>query len=132
MKSEFLSNLYAEIVENSDIIWQLTKPLIYRSELLNRIIVVPKGFQTDLATVPRVPIIYSLWGHRAHREAVVHDYLCRTGIPFEITVWKANSVFLEAMGSTGKPAYIKYPMYAGVAVGCWALFQKRSVNDTLS
>lgn len=33
----------------------------------------PIGFYSDGASVPRIPIIYSLWGDKVHREAFGHD-----------------------------------------------------------
>ena len=52
MISSFLLPLKIEENEGK---WTLLAPLKYRSELLERVITVPKGFITDLASVPRIP-----------------------------------------------------------------------------
>lgn len=130
-KSVFLTNLKAELKEDRDDVWIITQPLKYWSQLLNCLVTISETFETDFASVPRVPLIYSLWGNRAHREATLHDYLFRKdSIPI-ISCSLANEVFLEAMISTGKSWYIKYPMYSGVVLGGQSAYHKRSVNDKL-
>jgi len=37
----------------------------------------PAGFITDLASVPRIPLVYWLVGGRANHAAVIHDYCYR-------------------------------------------------------
>lgn len=94
-------------------------------------ITVPEGFQTDVASVPRIPIIYMLWGDRAHREAVLHDYLyCIDSDPV-MTRCEADSTFKEAMISRGQPWRIYYPMWLGVRAGGWQFYHKRKVTDKL-
>ena len=73
MKSKFLTELEVKLIDD-DKIWELLSPLRYYSEILGREVEASTGFQTDLASVPRVPIAYYFWGARCHREAVVHDY----------------------------------------------------------
>lgn len=53
---------------------RLTAPLIYQSDTLGTI-TVPEGFETDYASVPRLPFIYLLFGGVGDEEAVLHDYL---------------------------------------------------------
>ncbi len=146
MKSGFTTDLDVRLKEGSDGVWIVKSPLKYYSELLGRLLVVPMWFETeqppegaeelplfetDFASVPRVPFAYSLWGDRAHREAVLHDAMYRTDFPGNITFSQANSVFLEAMESTGKPWYIRYPMYAGVVTGGWFSYHKKAMRDKL-
>lgn len=88
--------------------------LVYESDLLGRTITVPKGFVTDFASVPRVPIVYLLFGDRAHRESVVHDYLYQRHM---VTRGVADKVFLEAMKARGKSAFVRVGMYWGVVLG---------------
>lgn len=111
-----------------DVYWLLYSPLIYESEIVGRI-EVPKGFITDLASVPKVPLVYEVWGNKAHHEAVIHDYLYRTDSVPQVTFDQANEVFLEAMGVRGKPWYIKYPMYWGVCLGGSQYFHTKRVSD---
>ena len=112
MESRFLSDLVVKSLD--DATWELTGALIYQSELLNQTIAVPAGFVTDLASVPRVPIIYEIWGDRAHHESVPHDWIYQTHVfPKEL----ADKCFLEMMTVRLKPWYIKMPMYWGVVIG---------------
>lgn len=77
--------------------WRLIYPLIYESKD-GKTYTVPVGFKCDFASVPRIPIIYAKYGNRAHRPAVLHDYLCREGI---IPRREADDLFYEAMLSVG-------------------------------
>jgi hypothetical protein len=145
MKSGFQTELDARLKEGNDAVWVIHSPLKYYSEILGRLIVVPTWFETepevpsgeplwfetDFASVPRVPIVYELWGNRAHREGVLHDYLFREdSIP--VVSWSmANKIFLEAMKSTGKPKRLYYPMYWGVVIGSYPSYHKKRVKDKL-
>ena len=115
----FLNNLNVKLKDGSDSIWVLCRPLEYWSELAG-LIIVPTGFETDFASVPRLPFIYTLWGDRVHREAVLHDYLYRKQLPFGL----CNKIFLEAMKSRGVPWHIRYPMYWGVCIGGFAAYKR--------
>ncbi len=123
--SYFVSELHVELKPDSDGTWILTMDLVYRSKSLGAEITVPAGFETDFASVPRIPIIYGAWGDRAHREAVLHDYLYRKNALPALSFNKCNSVFLEAMESRGVPWYIRYPMYFGVCIGGHPSYKRR-------
>ena len=111
--------------------WALLSDLVYESDLLCCPVTVPKGFITDLASVPRVPIIFDLWGNRAHHEAVIHDYLYTIGSVPDVSIGKANKVFLEAMRVRGKPYYIAAPMYEGVCLGGFCHWKKIKIEDRM-
>ncbi|MFA6358758.1 MAG: DUF1353 domain-containing protein [Candidatus Omnitrophota bacterium] len=144
-KAGFRTALDVRLRDDCDNIWVVRSPLKYWSELLNRLIIVPPWFETvseatttdlpcfetDLASVPRLPLIYDMWGSRAHREAILHDAMYRTDFPGNISYSQANSVFLEAMESTGKPWYIRYPMYWGVVLGGASSYHKKGIRDKL-
>jgi hypothetical protein len=145
MNSGFQTDLHVSLKSCSDSIWVVDEPLKYYSELLGQLIVIPPWFETkepdpsgepsffetDFASVPRVPFIYEAWGDRAHREAVLHDYLYRIDSKPIVTYSQANNVFLEAMKSTGKSFTVRYGMYWGVVLGGWASYHKRRVKDKL-
>lgn len=126
MKAEFLTRLECYSL-GDDSTWTLTTPLIYASEHLNKTITVPACFDTDLASVPRIPIVYMCWGARAHHESVLHDYLYRTDSAPIVSRETADRVFLEAMEVRGKPRRIRWPMYCGVRLGGWTAYHKRTV-----
>jgi len=102
-------------------VWRLNDPLVWMFGDGRRI-VVPKLFETDLASVPRVPVIYEIWGDKCHREAVLHDYCYRLyasvmhpkGPLTEISKEDADWYFRMAMISRGQPYYIYQPMYLAV------------------
>jgi hypothetical protein len=91
--------------------WCLIDPLIYVSEEGTEY-VVDTGFSSDLASTPRAPFAYWLYGNRAHAPAVLHDWAIRTeACPRE----RADELFLEAMESIGmKPSHAG-AMYRAVA-----------------
>lgn len=125
--SKFLTEL--NIIEVGDKLWQLHRNLIYQSDLLSRTFVVPKGFVTDLASVPRIPIAYQFWGGRCHREAVIHDYLYRKDSDPVTSFMMANRVFLEAAEARGKSIQVRYPMFWGVVLGGRCSYHRRLVKD---
>lgn len=128
--SKFLTELEATLL-NNDTVWELDSPLVYESDLLKQTLTVPKGFQTDFASVPRIPFFYTLFGDRAHRESVLHDYLYRIDSEPVVTYNKANGVFYEAMKLRGKSIFVRYPMFWGVCLGGSGSYHKKKVGDTL-
>jgi hypothetical protein len=126
---KFLTELDAKLIKD-DKIWKLDSPLVYESDLLG-LITVPEGFETDLASVPRVPFIYMMWGGKAHREGVIHDYLYRIDSKPLASFSQANGVFYEAMQTREKPVYVRYPMWWGVCIGGGSSYHKKFVGDSL-
>uniref|UniRef100_A0A6M3XY19 DUF1353 domain-containing protein n=2 Tax=viral metagenome TaxID=1070528 RepID=A0A6M3XY19_9ZZZZ len=115
----------------TDNIFELVAPLVYESDLLKYTITVLVGFQSDGASVPRVPIAYMLFGDRAHHESVIHDYLYRIDAFPEVTRSRADDVFLEAMKCRGKGFFVRYAMWMGVRSGGWMAYHKKKVADKL-
>lgn len=91
--------------------WSLTRKLIYWSATTKRRYVVPRGFNTDFASTPRLPVVYLLTGNTAHQAAVLHDYLYRTGMESRTV---SDRLFREAMAATGVPAWRRTMMWLGV------------------
>ena len=132
--SQFITELDVKLKDEN--IWVLEKPLVYYSSLLKSKskqpqIVVPAGFECDLASVPRIPFIYAAWGGRVHREAVLHDYLYRIDSIPVVSFLIANRVFLEAAKLRKKPWHIRWPMFIGVTIGGYPSYHKRLVGDKL-
>lgn len=94
--------------------WTLMKPLVYVSDVARRTFTVPAGFQTDLASVPRLPVVYWLAGDTSSAAAVVHDYLYSTHLVDRAT---ADAVLREASQCTGVPGWRRWLMWAGVRLG---------------
>jgi hypothetical protein len=91
-------------------------------------IVIPEGFQHDLASVPRVPFIYEAWGSRSHRESILHDYLYRIDSEPIVSRAEADNHFKMAMISRHQPWRIYYPMYLGVRTCGMFAYHKKLVN----
>ncbi len=126
--AKFLTELDVKCIDDG--CWILVSNLQYESDILGAINV-PAGFQTDFASVPRVPIAYMMFGDRAHRESVLHDYLYRIDSVPVATRAQANDVFLEAMEERGKGFFVRYTMYWGVVLGGWTAYHKKMVGDAL-
>lgn len=121
--SKFLSELRVE--QTSDVAnegrgeWRLIGPLIYRSDLTNDLYIVPVGFKTDFASVPRVPIAFLLCGDTASRPAALHDWLYTAGkdghpVPDRAT---ADALLKEAALAEGVPAWRAWSLFLGVRLG---------------
>lgn len=94
--------------------WILIEALMYQSDVAKQTFVVPKGFQTDLASVPRLPVIYLLTGDTSSAAAVVHDWLYSSHIvPRDV----ADAVLREASQASGVPGWRRWLMWAGVRLG---------------
>ncbi len=112
--SAFLSDLVVKAVDDDT--WELESALVYSSDLLKEQVIVPKGFVTDFASVPRIPFIFDLAGDTAHIAAVVHDYLYQTHVDAD-SRRVADKVFLEAMGVSKITKWRALAMYLGVRFG---------------
>ena len=116
MKAEFLTPLRTEKLDSK--FYELLSPLRYYSKLCYENIIVPEGFVTDFASVPRVPLAYLLCGNTAHRAAVVHDYLYRQGWKRDI----ADRVLYEACRATGMSWWRSRLIYTAVRICGWACY----------
>jgi len=102
--------------------WLLTEELQYYSSRLDKVIVVPEIFETDLASIPP----YLTWlvpkngKHRA--AAIVHDHLyVQHGKVGGATLTRAecDAIFLEAMVVLGVSKWRRKIMYYAVRSGGW-------------
>lgn len=112
--SAFLSKLLLEDASNvDDGQWLVAAPFLYQSDVAGQTFTVPVGFQTDLASVPRLPIVFLLTGDTSREAAVVHDYLYSTHlVPRNV----ADAVLREASAVTQVPSWRRWLMWAGVRV----------------
>lgn len=118
MEAKFLTQLYAKHLGKKW--WQLTRPLIYYSEIAGLTIIAPKGFVTDFASVPRFPVAYWLFGSKANAPAVIHDRLYRFG---DVPRILADRIFNEAMKVDGKWVTTRWPMTGAVMSCGWASYK---------
>ena len=110
--SQFTKPLIVQFVDNN--LFCLTESFEYHvgSYPSSEIIVVPKGFITDFASVPRV--FWSLIGPiDSHgKAAVIHDYLYE--IKYKNDREAADKIFREALIVLGTPMWKVNVMYASV------------------
>ena len=121
--SRFMTSLVVKIANDTDDgMWEVEVPLAYESDVAKQIIIVPPGFKTDFASVPRLPIIYEAFGNHAAEAAVVHDYLYTTKI---VTRDMADAVLREAAGVQGVSAWRAWCIWAGVRIGGGAYWDQQ-------
>jgi hypothetical protein len=124
MAARFLSRLLFS--DDGGLPLTLEAILTYYSVVIDKTVIVPIGFKTDLASIPRV-----LWNvlpplGRYDRAAVLHDWLYRTGQG--LTRSQADSVFREAMGVDGVGGLVRFTLYLGVragGTGVWARYRHK-------
>jgi hypothetical protein len=97
--------------------WVLHEDCIYQSDLkgddgLVALVVVPKGFETDLASIPRLFRLLMPKNGRHRAAAIIHDYLCRLKLDFSRVT--ADKIFREAMKLLEVPRLRRWAMYAAV------------------
>lgn len=110
------------VEECGDYRWRLLDPLILDADGFGRM-VVPAGFETDLASAPRL-----VWAivppiGRYQRAAVVHDWLYSRLGP-AVSRRLADAVFLDAMAAEGVAAWRRWLMWTAVRVAGWRSFKR--------
>jgi Protein of unknown function (DUF1353) len=103
--------------------WVLMRPLSYDIPAAGQHGIVPQGFVTDFASIPR-----GLWSalppyERYGPAAIVHDYLYWTQ---RCTREQADMAFREAMRESGVPAWKREGIYEAVKVGGEGAWQQNA------
>ena len=107
---EFITNPIVEVLDDT---WNVLRD-DFIVKYYDQTIVIPSGFTTDFASVPRVPLAYTLFADKAKKSAVLHDYLYETKMFSRLQCDKA---FLCAMEAEGLNWFTRYAMYQGVRLG---------------
>lgn len=105
--------------------WVLTEPLDYLGRTDRW--VVPAGFETDFASVPRIFWTLIPRHGRYTKAAVIHDFLYLAQ-PGGITRKDADGVFRRIMREEGVSWVKRWTMYSAVRAGgffAWRRSQKR-------
>lgn len=101
--------------------WALLAPLIWELDNKQRL-EVPKGFKTDLASIPRIfQNILSVTG-KSRRAAVGHDYLYRAHIG---TRKEADEFLRLALIAEGMNPITAGIYWSGVRIGGWVAWGNR-------
>lgn len=127
--------------------WMVAEAFIYYIGSMHsgRYVLIPKGYLTDGASVPR-PLWWLIppWG-KYGAAVIVHDFLCETltiivdGKPVRITREEADHILKEALDVLGVNKYISAIIYGGVSFyrkvfnvsGPQYSDAKRDLEDTL-
>lgn len=109
--------------------WKTLRHLCYHAgrEGSEEVYEVPKGFETDFASVPR--LLWSLVGHPAGPyapAAVLHDWLYATA---PVSRSRADSLFLEAMAVLQVRWTQRWALYLGVRIGGWVAWSQHRSRD---
>lgn len=124
---KFLSRLavYEEAKDDTENVasgrgtWTLLEPLVYQADS-GVTYTVPAGFQTDFASVPRIPIAFIAFGDRANLAATLHDWLYskdkdgKHPVPDRET---ADKLLREASLAQGVALWVADGLYEGVRIG---------------
>lgn len=82
---------------------------------------VPKGFITDLDSIPKIPYLYSLFKGRASWSAVIHDYLYHSG---EVSRKSADDLFLLDMKKERIGWLYRHLIYLAVRTFGWLAWNR--------
>lgn len=100
---------------NGRVYYELMEDLIFQYSINGSgvKIIVPKGFVTDFATIPR--ILWSIFppAGKHSKATVIHDYLYT--LP-KCSRFLADSIFREAMYQSGVNIFQRVIMYYGVRI----------------
>lgn len=112
-------------------LWRLAEPIVYEVGGLGsgEPILIPAGFTTDFASIPRIAqiIIPKDVGRRA---AVVHDFLYSTrGAYFRYNREQCDEIFLEAMGILSVPWLTRHIMFLAVRLFGWLPWRNATPPD---
>lgn len=127
----FLSPLQLEYLDGH--YWEVLVPFDYHIGAPDGIehVIVPKGFITDFASIPR-----ALWSVLSPtgsygKAAVVHDFLYKMRIveaaglqPRLVERGEADSIFREAMDVLCVRRLTRWTVYSGVRMGGWVPWKK--------
>lgn len=114
--------------------WELLEPFEYHvgHEGSGEVVVVPAGFETDFASIPRC--VWSIIGHPTGeygKAAVIHDWLYQcpdSGVSEDRSRRRCDQIFLEGMKVLGVGWWKRSTMYFAVRVGGrggWKNYRRR-------
>lgn len=116
----FKNNLKVELINNEGRKWKVLEDFVYEDDKFGTI-TVPAGFETDFASVPRIPVVFELVGDKGHAAATIHDYLYTVGT---IDRKDVDGILLRALRATNVGKVRSYLMYGGVRCFGWLYFGK--------
>lgn len=111
----FKSDLELRSLPQADA-WEVIQPLAYMTQD-ERLVLVPVGYRTDLASVPRLAWRIVPRDHaQARRPAVAHDYIY-THQTHRFTKAEADQIFHQALIEEGMGKVLAWLMWCAVRLG---------------
>jgi len=111
----FRTSLQVELIDplahKGQGLWRLIQPLIFEDDA-GTYWSVPADFETDFASVPRVPFVYAAVGNTAHAPSALHDWAIRSKV---CPRPHADELFRQAMESIGMPRWRVGMMFRAVS-----------------
>lgn len=101
--------------------WVLLADLIWHSDTER--IVVPAGFVTDLASIPRPLRGILNQNGNSRRPAVLHDYLYQTQ---SLPRAAADEIFRRALAAEDIGAVGRFVYWSGVRIGGWLAWRNKA------
>lgn len=123
LKVGFQNDMKLKKIPNTKQRWIVQEEIRYYSAITNEAYTIPKGFLTDLASVPRcLQWLFSPDDHQYKWEACLHDYLYvtpTTGVCRE----EADLIFKEAMRVGVVDKWKEWCLYTAVRLFGWKYFK---------
>lgn len=88
--------------------------LSFNSEIAGMVITVEAKFVTDLASIPRLPLVYLLLNECANIPGVIHDFLYSKEVFPRL---KCDQILREACLAIGVSSWKAWLIYTGVRIG---------------
>ena len=107
----FLNSLDVRIIRKGKV--QLISDFHYRIPDTDDIIVIPKSFICDFASIPRMLRVFVTGTGKTRKPSVIHDWLYRNAIGTRLS---ADQIFRDAMKEAGM-GWKRHAVYYGVRVG---------------
>jgi len=102
----------------------VSEPWSVKVHRLQMVFTVPTGFEFDLDSVPRLPLVYLLFkGRSGLRAPCLHDFMYREAFP-TTTRLEADLAYWDAMRSFGVPLLWAAFHFLGVRLGGWRGWRK--------
>lgn len=114
---EFITNPVVEILDDT---WNVLRE-DFIVKYYDTTFIIPAGFVTDLASVPRIPVFYAIVANKGKKAAVIHDWLYQEKI---LSRKQADKAFYDALEAQGVDWVTKNIMYSGVRIGGQAYWDK--------
>ena len=124
----FVDNYIVLKVPQPGLIRTTMSTLHYGSDLVDALIVVPEGLQTDLGSIPRVLQGIFPKDGKAIFAYILHDYLYTAGMyPRDTT----DDILEEAMEALGVDWITRVLVRSGLRIGGWVSWDKHRKNDRI-